>query len=428
MLKPVKKFFNLERSSAILLFSFAGLAIYMANSSWHNLYSYFNHFPIAFDIGKFAIKTNSHEIINEVLMAFFFLVVGMEVKKELVDGELSSPSQAALPLIAAIGGFITPAIIYSLFNQDPSTILGWGIPTATDIAFALGAFQLISRKVPVSLKIFLLCLAIVDDIFAVLVIALFYSQTISGPFLAVTAAVCLAIFIYFKLQLKSTIAFSLLAVALWLAVYNSGLHATLSGVVLGFLIPHKNLFTAKEAINAVNKTLSSAKKVTVQQTQKLSSMVGYTQSPLSYLIALLNPYVSLAIIPLFAFSNAGIRISSVNLDNWMSSSVSYGIIIGLCLGKPLGITLFAFLACATKITKLPDNVRWKHIISIGFLGGIGFTMSLFLTNLSFDMSGDFHSFAKLSVLVASSASGIIGILLLSFDKTIKNTSKKRKRS
>ena len=388
-MRKFKKNFNLETSSALLLFSFAGLAMYMANSDWHSLYHNLNHFGISFDIGRFLIKTDVHHVINEVLMALFFFLVGMEVKKELVDGEISTPKKASLPLIAAIGGFITPAAIYYFFNRDLSSVVGWGIPTATDIAFALGVFYIVANRVPTPLKIFLLCLAIIDDIFAVLIIALFYSQGISGPFLAVVAAVCLGLFIYFKINAKSIIVFSALAIALWVAVFNSGLHATLSGVILGFLIPKKQL---KEFIQP------------------------------------LSPFVSLLILPVFAFANAGVSISSIDLNHWMSSPVSYGIIIGLFLGKPIGITAFSYMACFFNLATLPEKVKWGHIVGLGFLGGIGFTMSLFLTTLSFDKSSEFYSFAKLSVITGSVASGVVGLILLFFIKTSRGSSSRSSKS
>lgn len=427
MFSQIKKFFNLEKSSALLLFSFAGIALYMANSQWHNLYSQFVHFPVSINLSFWSLTTDFHHIINEGLMALFFLLVGMEVKKELVDGELSSPKKAALPIIAALGGFVVPALIYYFFNYNsPETLRGWSIPVATDIAFALGAFHIISKRVPLALKVFLLSLAIIDDIFAVLVIALFYSKGISGPFLAGIVFVCIAIYLYFKLELRNRLLFSLLAIALWMTVYNSGLHATLSGVILGFLIPHKKLFSAKEAINAVSKVFSKKKEATNQEIKILERIVTYTKSPLSSFIHFLNPYVSLLIIPLFAFANAGISIGSINLDAWSTSSVSYGIILGLCLGKPIGILLFSFVSHLLKITSLPEGVNWKHIISVGFLGGIGFTMSLFLTNLSFPMDSMPYAFSKLSVLIGSTISGIIGIFLLWLNSTPKKKSKKRK--
>lgn len=420
-----QSFFTTEAVSSLFLLFFAGLALYMANSQWHSLYTTIVHYPLSIKLGTYSISVNFHYIINEGLMSLFFFVVGMEVKREFIEGELSSAKKAAFPLLAAIGGSLVPAGIFFFFNQGLPTEKGWGIPMATDIAFAIGVISLLSHKVPFALKIFLLSVAIIDDIIAVLVIALFYSQSISGPFLAMSAVVCFLIFLYFKIHLNNNLLLATLAIALWTCMYHSGIHATLSGVILGCLIPSKIRWTRQQALNILTKTFSKKNETSLSELKNLKSMVGDTKPVLQRLISFYHPYVSYIIIPLFAFANAGIPIGDVDIPGWMKSPVSYGVMLGLCLGKPIGITLFSYLACMLKLSERPQNVSWSQIVSVGFLAGIGFTMSLFIMNLCFDLSSTTHSFAKLSVIVASSISGIIGLILLSFGKTVPVNQRKR---
>lgn len=396
----------------------AGLALFLANSKWHDLYETIVHYPISFNLGDYSIKANFHYIINEGLMSLFFFVVGMEIKREFMEGELSSAKKASFPLVAAIGGSVVPALIFYFFNQGLPTEKGWGIPMATDIAFAVGVMSLLFHKVPFALKIFLLSVAIIDDIIAVLVIALFYSQSISGPFLAMTFVVSLSIFLYFKLNLNNNFLLAVLAIALWLCMHHSGIHATLSGVLLGCLIPHKSRWTEKQALDALKRTFSKKEDTSLGELKNLKSIVHDTKSVLQRMISFYHPYVSYIIMPLFAFANAGIPISGIDFSSWVQSPVSYGVLIGLCLGKPIGITLFSWLACLTKLSEKPQNVFWPQIISVGFLAGIGFTMSLFIMNLCFSLSSPAYSYSKLSIIAASSISAVLGLLFLSLGKTV----------
>ncbi len=431
MFASLKKLFgsyiNVESISGLFLLSSAGLAMFMANSHWQPLYEKIHHFPLVLNLGSYILKTNLHELVNEVLMTLFFFVVGMEIKRELTEGELSAPRKAALPIIAAIGGSLVPAAIYYFFNKGLSSELGWGIPMATDIAFAVGILSLMSRKVPFSLKIFLLSLAIIDDILAVLVIALFYGGDISGPYLALFAIICLVVMLYFKLHIHLHHPFFLvtLSMGLWACIYYSGIHATLSGVILGFLIPYRRRYTGKQAIEAMNKAFLKGKELPIKRVKQLGKMVHHTESILKHLITMFHPYVSYIILPLFAFINAGITIKQINLDQWINSPISYGVILGLCLGKPIGITVFSFLASLLRLAKLPEDVNWKQVIAVGFLGGIGFTMSLFIANLSFDISSDQHFFAKLSITVSSVFCGVLGLIILSFGKVLPKSKRKK---
>ena len=420
-----KSFLTTEAISSFVLLFFAGLALFLANSQWHGLYESIVHYPISFNLGDYSIKANFHYIINEGLMAVFFFVVGMEIKREFMEGELSSAKKASLPLVAAIGGSLIPAVIFYSFNQGLPTEKGWGIPMATDIAFAVGVMSLLSHRVPFALKVLLLSVAIIDDIIAVLVITLFYSQSISGPFLAMAFVVSLSIFLYFKLNLNNNFLLTILAIALWLCMHQSGIHATLSGVLLGCLIPHKNRWTEKQALDALKRTFSKKEETSLGELKNLKSMVHDTKSVLQRMISFYHPYVSYIIMPLFAFANAGIPLGGIDLINWIQSPVSYGILLGLCLGKPIGITLFSYLACMAKLSEKPQNVSWSQIVSMGFLAGIGFTMSLFIMNLCFNSLSSAYSYTKLSIIVASSISAVLGLVLLSFGKPVPLSQRKK---
>ncbi len=358
-------------------------------------------------------------------MALFFFVVGMEIKREFMEGELSSAKKASLPLIAAIGGSLVPALIFFAFNQGLNTERGWGIPMATDIAFAVGVMSLLSHKAPFSLKIFLLSVAIIDDIIAVLVIALFYSQSISGPFLALTFITSFSVVLYFKLSLNNSFLLTALALSLWLCALHSGIHASLSGALFGFLIPHKNRWTKKQALDALKKTFSKKEETSLGELNRLKGMVHDTKSVLQRMISFYHPFVSYIVMPLFAFANAGIPLSGIDIPNWIQSPVSYGVLLGLCLGKPFGIAAFSWLACQAKLAEKPQNTSWPQIIAIGFLAGIGFTMSLFIMNLCFNPFSEPYSYAKLSIITASLASAVIGLILLSLGKTVPLSQRKK---
>jgi len=396
----------------------AGLAVFMANSQWHSLYETIVHYPLSIRLGEYSIGANLHYVVNEGLMSLFFFVVGMEVKREFVSGELSGARKAALPILAAIGGSLVPALFFYFFNQGLFTEKGWGIPMATDIAFAIGVMSLMSHKVPFSLKIFLLSVAIIDDIIAVLVIALFYSQNLSGAFLAMAFVVCIFIALYFKFRLNNNFVLLTLALALWSCLYHSGLHATLSGVILGVLIPTKTRWTEQQALSALSKTFGKKSETSLAELKHLKNVVDDTKPILERWLPIYHPYVSYIIVPLFAFANSGISVKDIDLSAWIYAPVSYGIIIGLCLGKPIGITLFSWLACWLKLSEKPSHISWGQIVSAGFLAGIGFTMSLFIMNICFSVSSSAYDFSKFSIIVASSVSAVLGVILLSFGKTV----------
>ena len=425
LLSPSKNsFFRGETAGGLILLISAGGAAFLANSKFADLYNSLIHYPIVFKLGTYTIKTGLHSIVNEGLMSLFFFVVGMEVKRELVTGELSSARRASFPFLAALGGMLVPALIYYLFNRGLPGEAGWGIPMATDIAFALAVLSLVSSKAPFSLKIFLLSLAIIDDIGAVLVIALYYSHQLSGPFLALSCLTCFLISLYFKLGVRSRTVFIFLALSLWICIFQSGAHATLSGVILGFLIPTQRMFTGKQAADSVNRALLKGAEVSRKKIQELKGMVQDTHPPLKRLIDTFHPWVTFLIMPLFAFFNAGVSLENFNLDATLNHRVSLGILIGLVLGKPLGIFLVSYLGTISGLSQLPKNVNWHHIIAVGFLAGIGFTMSLFIGHLSFEKQPSLHLYAKMSVFGASILSALIGIIWFLFLKTVPKSQRK----
>ena len=419
-----QNFFTTSAISSVFLIACAGLALYMANSPLQSLYQTIVEYPLSLKLGNYSLQASLHYIVNEGFMSLFFFVVGMEVKRELMEGELSSAKKAAFPLIAAIGGSLVPALIYFLFNQGLETEKGWGIPMATDIAFAIGIMSLLSHKVPFALKIFLLSVAIIDDIIAVLVIALFYSQSISGPYLAGIAVLVFCLFLYFKLHINNNFVLAALGLALWACMYNSGIHATLSGVILGCMVPCKNRWTKKQAMDSVKKTFSKKDQTSFSDLKNLQNMVTDTKPVLQRLVHFWHPYVSYVIMPLFAFCNAGIALGDIDVNLWIQSPVSLGILLGLCLGKPIGITAFSYLFCWLNLSQKPQNISWMQILSVACLAGIGFTMSLFILNLGLGANSMAYSFAKISILSASLLSAFVGLVLLSFGQTVPKNQRK----
>ena len=421
VLSPIERFMHLEASSGILLVIVTIIALFWANSAWHESYEHFIHTQMGLQIGHWNLTKSLHHWVNDGLMAIFFFVVGMEIKRELVKGELSSPRRAALPLFAALGGMLVPALIYALFNIGTDNISGWGIPMATDIAFAVGILALMSKRVPFAAKVFLLALAIVDDLGAVLVIALFYTEQISHQSLII-ATVCLGLIYFFHISgIYKELIYIALGTLVWFFVLKSGVHATVAGVILGFLVPLSSQYTQrtsrrmKELVDNIDEEVERVyanKKATLTETthseiHELHHMVSGITSPLDKTIHKLHPWVSFVIMPTFALVNAGVNLGEIQFSELLSHPVSLGVTLGLVLGKPLGITLFSWLACKIGLASLPNKVTWHHIIATGFLGGIGFTMALFISNLALsDPKADIMS--KLGILTASLLAGILG--------------------
>jgi NhaA family Na+:H+ antiporter len=372
--KHLQRFFSNEASGGIILIIAAALAMLLANmGSTSGLYHSFLETPVQLKVGALEINKNMLLWINDALMAVFFLLIGLEVKRELIVGSLASRRQAIFPVIAALGGMVVPALVYLAFNfQDPITREGWAIPAATDIAFALGVLALLGSRVPASLKIFLMALAIIDDLGAIVIIALFYTSDLSLLSLGVAAAAIAVLAILNLTGVRRT-------VILWTAVLKSGVHATLAGVVVGFFIPLK------------------------EQNGK---------SPAAQLEHVLHPWVAYLILPLFAFANAGVSLQGVTLEG-LTSLLPLGIMAGLFIGKPLGISLFCWLALKMKWATLPAGTTWKQIMAVGVLCGIGFTMSIFIASLAFgNVDPALINWAKLGILIGSVLSAVVGYTLL----------------
>ncbi|WP_386687486.1 Na+/H+ antiporter NhaA [Lonepinella sp. MS14437] len=388
MLNFVQRFFKMESASGILLLIFAFVAMLCANSSLQSTYFNFLDIPVAIQFGSFAINKTFIHWINDGFMAVFFVVVGMEVKREILEGSLSSYQQAIFPAFAAIGGMIVPAIIYWFITQQHAELSnGWAIPMATDIAFALGIVALLGKQVPLPLKVFLLALAIIDDLGAIVVIALFFSSDLSTQALTISAIAILGLVILNRLKVGHLCAYILVGLVLWAAVLKSGVHATLAGVILGFCIPLKD----KKG-----------------------------ESPLHTFEHILAPWCSFFVLPLFAFANAGVFLGDVDND-MIFSALPLGITLGLLIGKPLGVFSFSYLSVKLGIAKLPKGINFKQIFAIAILCGIGFTMSMFLASLAFVGEADsaINTLSRLGILLGSCGSAILGYGLLKI--TTKNT-------
>lgn len=420
-----KYFFNQDLLGGIILIASTIIAIIWANSGFYNLYHYVWHeVEMGFILGDINTVTTVGHWINDGLMALFFFTIGLEIKREVIAGDLSSWKKASLPLAAAIGGMVIPALFYVLVNaNNPQNLNGWGVPMATDIAFALGLLAMIGKRVPLSLKVFLTALAVADDLGAVLVIAVFYTQSIDfnelmlgGFFLVVLAGAN-------YLGVRRTVFYALVGfLGVWLAFVFSGVHATIAGVLIAFTIPARSKISETEYVDRLcrltsvfewaeknkNDLLTKRQLNTLTKIEELSEQA---HTPLQKLEHALHPVSSFIILPLFALSNAGVRIEG-NIMELILSPISIGIIIGLTLGKPLGIAFAAKIIVWLKISKLPKGMKWSHVYGLGFMAGIGFTMSIFISELAFEVDAD-KQIAKVGIFVASILSAIIGMIILS---------------
>lgn len=419
--RAFRNFTHLEASGGIVLMAAALVALLWANSPWAAQYYDLWHTELTFGLGERAVTHDLHWWINEALMVLFFLVVGLEIKREILVGELASIRQAALPIAAALGGMIVPALIYAAINRGTPGIAGWGVPMATDIAFALGVMALAGPRVPLALKVFLTALAIVDDIGAVLVIALFYSSSVAWGYIAAAGLILLALIVLSNLGVRKLVVYIVLGIALWLMVLNSGLHATLAGILLAVTIPANRKIEREKFLENLRGHVHSFEQAGVSNPRLLSreqqevlisleSSVEDVEAPLQKMEHALHPWVVFVIIPLFALANAGVSVGG-NFSGLLFSRVSLGVIAGLVLGKQLGILLASWLAVKLRWAELPAGVTWRQIYAAGWLAGIGFTMSLFIAELAFSAEMDLEA-AKVGILAASLLAGITGYLLL----------------
>jgi Na+:H+ antiporter, NhaA family len=405
----------------LVLLACTAMALAWANSPWADAYQHFWEVPIAIGVGDFAIRETLHHWINDGLMAVFFFLVGLEIKREILVGELASRRRAMLPMAAALGGMVVPALLYTAVNAGGPGAAGWGIPMATDIAFALGVLALLGPRVPLALKVFLAALAIVDDIGAVLVIALFYTAELSSQALIWAGALFGLLVVSNAVGVRHPAVYALLGLALWVAFLESGVHATVSGVLLAFTIPARTRIDAGEFLARGRKALEGFAAAGVTDADVLTSRAHHeaildletaaeaAQAPLQKLEDKLHGAVAFGIMPLFALANAGVSLSGG--ADVLATPVPLGIVLGLVLGKPLGITLFAWLATRLRLAERSDDMTWGMIHGVGWLGGIGFTMSLFIAGLAFT-DGELLVPAKLGILTASLVAGGVGWRLL----------------
>ncbi|MCL6493244.1 MAG: Na+/H+ antiporter NhaA [Ignavibacterium sp.] len=422
ILNPIQEFMHAETSGGIVLIICTVIALVWANSSFAESYHHLWHTYITFDFGGFVLKHSLHHWINDGLMVIFFFVVGLEIKRELLVGELSSAKKAALPVAGALGGMILPAIIYFSLNAGKEGAAGWGIPMATDIAFVVGIMALLGPKFPFSLKIFILALAIVDDIGAVLVIAIFYTAEISFSALLVGGTILILLIIFNRIGVRSLIVYTITGIALWLAFLESGVHATVAGVLLAFTIPVSSRINTKKFTNETKELLDEFDKsgehgedvLTNERrlvlVQSIESNCEKILTPLQRFEHLLHPWVAFFIMPVFALANAGVSIGN-NFADALFDPISLGIILGLFIGKQVGIFGFSFLAIKLGIASKPEGVNYTKMYGAGILAGIGFTMSLFIANLAFSAE-ELLNIAKVGVLTASLIAGIVGFIVV----------------
>jgi len=429
ILRPAQQFFDKEASSSILLISATAIALIWVNSSIGETYHSFWHTQISFTFGHFHISKTLLHWVNDGLMSLFFFTVGLEIKREILVGELATPKKALLPVIAALGGMIVPGLIYAALNVGLPTIHGWGIPVATDIAFALGAVAVFGRKLPVGLRIFLAAFAIADDLGAVVIIAIFYTKEI------VWSNLIISLFFIFGLAaanffwIRQTLIYAILGLAVWFFVLGSGVHPTIAGVIVSFFVPARGRYDTDNFLQNIKKITekfeceeqSCGYSILLNQehmyaVQALELACHDVETPLQRLMHALHPWVAFLILPLFAMGNTGLIFRGIVFSEAVSNPVILGIIFGLVVGKPIGILLFSYLSVKTGIASLPQEVRWSHIFGGAMLGGIGFTMSLFLSELSFS---DPHiiDYARIAILAGSILSALFGMSYLGFIST-----------
>jgi NhaA family Na+:H+ antiporter len=418
-------FIREESLGGFLLIAVTILAMIWANSAFYDVYHHFFHeVNLGWSAGGFKLEKSLHHWINDGLMAIFFFMIGLEIKREMIAGELSTLKKAALPIGAAIGGMLVPAAIYAFIHiQNPDTIRGWGVPMATDIAFALGLLSLLGKRVPISLKIFLTALAIADDLGAILVIAIFYTESINLTGLFTALAFLAVLLAANRLGVRRTTFFAIVGfLGVWMAFLFSGVHATIAGVLIALTIPGRTRITEKKFIEDVvvlvdrfrNEQPNDNRLLTQQQSHlvsKIEKLSNDANTPLQKLEHALHPVTAFFILPVFALANAGVHIRG-NIFEMILHPVSLGIIAGLVLGKFIGISLFSRLMVALKIAQLPEGVSWKHIYGAGMMAGIGFTMSIFISGLAF-LTDELQQIAKVGIFTASIISAVAGLLFLS---------------
>ena len=426
----ITKFIKMETSSSIILFAFSILAIVWVNSSYGIYYNeLWNHkFSIGFTNTNFYLSKSLILWINDGLMAIFFFVIGLEVKREIVVGELTTLRKASLPIFAALGGMVFPVIIFLLLTNGRLGVEGWGIPMATDIAFTLGILNLLGKRVPIGLKIFLTAFAIVDDLGAVLIIAFFYSANIQWSLIGISLLILITLFYFSYRQLYNKYLYFIFGIIVWVLFLKSGIHPTIAGVLMAFTIPLHRKVTNENYVEVVEEQLlifksqekSSAVLINKEQLNSvdvIENISAKVDSPLQNLEHNLHGWVSYIIMPIFAFANAGVLLNFS--ENSSISYITTNIAVALVIGNSIGIFIFSMLGVKLKLADLPKGVQLKHLLGISLLGGLGFTMSLFIANLAY-VNDDLMAASKMGILIGSLIAGILGYLVLRFTLKLKH--------
>mgnify|MGYP000586713735 FL=1 len=424
-LRQLIQFTHSSTKAAAIMLLAAIVALVVANTPAHGPFLEFWHTQVSIGIGAFHGEMSFAHIINDIFMAVFFLLVGLEIKYEMTAGELTNIRQAILPILGALGGVLAPIAIYLAFNAThPEAFMGWGVPTATDIAFALGILSLLGSRVPNGVRVFLSTLAVADDIIAILVIAIFYGESPDLLWLGAAAIVFVALIVMNRMHVYSLVPYILVGCVLWFCVFSSGIHSTIAGVLLAFAIPSGSRVNLDNFFDWSNKRLRMAnsfyegdetplvaQKDYITTVSSLSKISKQAVPPATRLEHKLYPWVYFLILPLFALTNADVAVTGLDFATVTSSPVVLGVFCGLVLGKPIGIMLFSFITVKTRIASLPEFVTWRHMLGAAVLGGVGFTMAIFVANLAY-ADAMLVTEAKLSILVASTVAGVIGFVLL----------------
>lgn len=415
IIAPISSFLHIQAASGILLLVASAAALVWASSPWHGSYEHLWHVPLQIGVGDWVFSKPLHFWINDVLMVVFFFVVGLEIKRELHDGELSRLKRAALPALAAVGGMVAPALIYLVVNQRSEGRAGWGVPMATDIAFAVGVLALLGKRAPAALRVLLLALAIIDDIGAILVIAIFYSSGLSWAGLGLAALGVVGVLLMQAFGVRRPAAYIAPGVVVWAGFLRAGVHPTIAGVLLGLLTPAKPWYGIRGFLSATTSVTADLRQreesykdphEVVEALDRVAEARREAVAPVVRLVAALHPWVAYGIMPLFALANAGVRVSGIHLGGQAIPLIFIGIVGGLCVGKPLGIVAASFLAVKLGIAARPRGVTWRGIAVVGLVAGIGFTMAIFIASLAFREPGMLHA-SKLAVLASSALAGML---------------------
>ncbi len=419
-IRPARRFMQLEAASGLVLIGAAVVALLWANLPFGESYEKFWETRLLIELGPIDLSESLRDVVNDALMTLFFFVVGLEIKRETRLGDLSDRSAAAGPAIAAVGGMVVPALIYFALNSSGDAARGWGIPMATDIAFALGVVALLGNRIPPRARLFLLAVAIVDDIGAIAVIAIFYTDDLSFGWLAVAVALFVVVYMAKHRNVRAMSFYWIIGAMVWFAVFQSGVHATLAGVALGFLTPTHPFYGAREYNEKARATVGSygneeqsvmEREHVDHEVLELANITRESVSPLTRLEEGLHPWTSFMIVPLFALANAGVRFVGIDIGAALKDPITIGVALGLVLGKIVGITLAMYLAVRSGVARLPIGSTWSHIRGLAVLGGIGFTVSLFVTGLAFDDPA-MADLAKIGIFAGSAIAGVTGYLLL----------------